>query len=76
MVGKTAGPRPTVRRKLARIVRDEVYPQMWRVEFPDGSRSDMVNRARAKDAARTHALTVGRRTRKARQTPSEAPAMR
>jgi len=43
-----------MRGKHARVVRDEVYPQMWRVEYPDGTRSDMVNRARAKDVARTH----------------------
>lgn len=33
------------------VVRDGTYPQMWRVERPDGSLSDMVNRTRAKDAA-------------------------
>src|SRR5262245_15366800 len=33
------------------VVQDENYPRMWRVRRPDGSLSDMVNRARAKDAA-------------------------
>lgn len=33
------------------IVRDERYSDMWRVVRPDGSLSDIVNRARAKDAA-------------------------
>jgi hypothetical protein len=33
------------------IVPDEKYPQMWRVKYPDGRLSDMVNRTRAKDAA-------------------------
>jgi hypothetical protein len=30
---------------------DSVYPNMWRVVWPDGRVSDMVNLARAKDAA-------------------------
>jgi hypothetical protein len=30
---------------------DSVYPGMWRVVWPDGRVSDMVNLARAKDAA-------------------------
>jgi hypothetical protein len=43
-------------RKLVRIVPDEKYPTvMWRVERPDGTLTDMVNRARAKDAA----ITIG-----------------
>jgi hypothetical protein len=33
------------------IVPDERWPSMWRVRSPDGTLSDMVNRARAKDAA-------------------------
>jgi hypothetical protein len=32
------------------IVRDKRYPEMYRVVLPDGSLSDMVNLARAKDA--------------------------
>ena len=39
-------------RRLLRIVPDQKYPGvMWRVELPDGSLTDMVNRTRAKDAA-------------------------
>ena len=30
---------------------DAKYPSMWRVLWPDGSQSDMVNLSRAKDAA-------------------------
>jgi hypothetical protein len=30
---------------------DATYPQMWRVRRPDKTLSDMVNLARAKDAA-------------------------
>jgi hypothetical protein len=33
------------------VVPDERYPGMYRVRLPDGSLSDMVNLARAKDAA-------------------------
>jgi hypothetical protein len=33
------------------IIQDERYPTMWRVRSPAGKLSDMVNRARAKDAA-------------------------
>ena len=35
---------------------DEKYPGMWRIRQPDGSLSDMVNKARARDAARSIAL--------------------
>jgi hypothetical protein len=38
-------------RKLIRIVPDQKYPHMWRVELPDDRLTDMVNRSRAKDAA-------------------------
>ena len=33
------------------VVQDSKYPAMWRVCAPDGTLSDMVNKARAKDAA-------------------------
>ncbi len=41
-----------------RLVPDKTYPNMWRVERPDGSLSDMLNRARAKDAAQTLAAAM------------------
>lgn len=34
------------------IVPDERYPDMWRVRLTDGTLTDMVNRTRARDAAR------------------------
>jgi hypothetical protein len=34
-----------------RLVPDKIYPGMWRVVGPSGTLSDMVNKARAKDAA-------------------------
>jgi hypothetical protein len=37
---------------LATVVPDDRYPSMWRIHWPDGSTSDMVNLERAKDAAR------------------------
>jgi hypothetical protein len=43
-------------RKLLRIVSDQKYPEMWRVERPDGSLTDMANRTWAKDAATAIAL--------------------
>ena len=45
-------------RRLVRIVRDEKYPTMWRVQMPDGRLTDMVNRTRAKDAANSAALRI------------------
>lgn len=43
-------------RVLLHIVRDERYPSMWRIRGRNGQLSDMVNRARAKDAAMSWAL--------------------
>jgi hypothetical protein len=37
--------------KVAEIIEDGEWPNMWRVKLPDDSISDMVNRTRAKDAA-------------------------
>jgi hypothetical protein len=36
---------------MAEIIPDQTYPSMWRIKLPDGSISDMVNLARARDAA-------------------------
>jgi hypothetical protein len=41
------------RRTVATIVPDQKWPGMWRVQFPDGHITDMVNLTRAKDAALT-----------------------
>ena len=35
---------------LARVLPDEKYPTMWRIHWPDGEVSDMVNLSRACDA--------------------------
>jgi hypothetical protein len=45
-------------RAVVRIVSDAKYPQMWRVELPDGRLSDMANRTWAKDAAISIACDV------------------
>jgi hypothetical protein len=44
------------KRKLLQVEPDAKYPQMWGIRLPDGSLSDMVNLARAKDAALSVAM--------------------
>jgi hypothetical protein len=56
------------KRRVLQIERDAKYPQMWRVRLPDGSLSDMVNQARAKDAALDIAQGI-----EARKTPHKSP---
>lgn len=46
------------RKRMVSIERDGTYPDMWRIRWPDGSLSDMVNRTRAKDAAYNFVLSV------------------
>jgi len=41
----------TSRKPIITVVPDETYAGMWRIQHPDGTLSDMVNLARAKDAA-------------------------
>jgi hypothetical protein len=54
------------------IVADDKYPGMWRLRLPNGVLTDMVNRARAYDAARSVLLEILNR----QEMPSEAPPMR
>ena len=42
---------PGKTKPLARILPDAQYPTMWRVVRSDGSLTDMVNQARARDMA-------------------------
>jgi len=50
------------------IVPDATYPGMWRVQYPDGRLSDMVNKTRAKDAAKSILLAIlNRDTRRLEQ---------
>ena len=46
----------TSKTPLAWIVPDAKYYKMWRIQWPDGSLSDMVNLSRAKDAAMVLAM--------------------
>ena len=39
------------KRPVAKIVPDKHWPNMWRVQLPNGKFSDMTSRTRAKDAA-------------------------
>jgi hypothetical protein len=50
---------------------DVNWPGMWRVRWSDGTRSDMVNLTRAKDAIACFMETVERR-RRGRQSQLEA----
>jgi hypothetical protein len=43
------------KKPLAWVKPDERYSSMWRIHWPDGEVSDMVNLTRARDAARTMA---------------------
>jgi len=57
-------------RVVGEIVPDEKYPGMWRIVRPDGSLSDMVNRARAKDACEA-AFASSERRKRGRQSQLE-----
>jgi hypothetical protein len=59
-------------RELARIVPDDNWPAMWRVQLPNGHPTDMLNRTRAKDAAMALALTMLNRKPEAQETPVAA----
>jgi hypothetical protein len=54
------------------IVPDDRYPGMWRVRKQDGSLSDMHNRTRARDTARSILLGI----LNAQETASGGPPMR
>jgi hypothetical protein len=56
--------------RKAHVIRDATYPTMWRVRWPDGSLSDMVNLSRANDAAARFNETIQREQR-GRQRPQE-----
>ena len=53
-----------------KVIPDTIHPSMWRVQWPDGSLSDMANLTRAKDAAACFIETEERRHR-GRQSLSE-----
>ena len=62
------------RRKMFEVVQDAKYPKMWRVRYPDGQLSDMVNLTRARDAAAGLALAA--LNSRGEETPRRASPMR
>jgi hypothetical protein len=62
------------RRKMAGIEQDARYPKMWRVKYPDGRLSGMVNLTRARDAATVLALAA--LNSRGEETGAAAPPMR
>ena len=48
---------------MRKVMPDTIHPSMWRVQWPDGSLSDMANLTRAKDAAACFMETEERRQR-------------
>ena len=59
---------------IVSIVRDEKCPEtMWRVRMPDGWLSDMVNKTRARDAARSIASAIMKDREKPKEVPAEVP---
>jgi hypothetical protein len=50
------------------VVPDQQHPRMWRVRYPDGKLSDLVNRTRARDAASVAYETQGRQRRRGAST--------
>jgi hypothetical protein len=46
------------KRVIVNIEQDEKYPTMWRIRWPSGRLSDMMNLTRARDAARSVALSI------------------
>jgi hypothetical protein len=59
-------------RVLATILPDSTWPNMWRVQMPDGHVSDMANLTRARDAAYVLALDSLNQS----ASHAEAPPMR
>ena len=49
--------------RAPRIERDATFPNMWRVRWPSGCLSDMVNLSRAKDAVACFMESMERRQR-------------
>jgi hypothetical protein len=62
------------RNPLVTIEPDSKYPGMYRIRFPDGGLSDMVNLTRAKDAALAFALRSLNSV--SQETPSDGPHVR
>jgi hypothetical protein len=63
-------------RPLAHVVPDGRYAGMWRIQHRDGHLSDMINLARAKDAALSVALGILNPRKDYRESGAGAPRMR
>jgi hypothetical protein len=51
-------------RRILRLVRDQQFPALWRIEQPNGERSGMMGRDAARSAARRIALAIIRNRRR------------
>lgn len=60
------------RSPAAEIIQEARWPGMWRVKRPDGTLTDMVNRTRARDAAKVILLAA----LNSQETPVEASPIR
>jgi hypothetical protein len=65
--------RGQAKRPLLHVVPDAVHPEMWRVQYPDGRLTDMVNLTRAKDAAVSIALGMLAAASEVQETPQGEP---
>jgi hypothetical protein len=59
-------------RTIVVVIADRVHAGMFRIRHPDGRLSDMTNRARARDAARSLAAAILNQ-KDPRISPAEAP---
>lgn len=48
----------------SKLIQDKTYPEMYRIEWPDGEISDMVNKTRAKEAIRCYEEAQSRNERR------------
>jgi hypothetical protein len=61
------------RNPLLHVVPDNRWPHMWRIRQRDNSLSDLLNLARAKDAAQSNALAELRAQEVGKRRPLSAP---
>jgi hypothetical protein len=59
--------------KMTELIEDLVYPGMWRVKWPDGEISDMVNKTRAKEAIRVFEQEQAKTSSRMPSRASEKP---
>lgn len=54
-----------------KIIPDDKWPNMYRIQWPDGTISDMANLTRCNDAVARFKETTERRKRHGRQTEAD-----